>query len=153
MTIVERYHSRIRRAFEIIRKKAFDKEREYAFQMAVKAVKDSVSPDGLVPALLIFGALSRLCLPNDGPTDSALKRAVTLRKETTALWKSFASRQNCDALKTQNGPDVQDIHKTAVGALALVYRPEKTSGRERIRYSIFKVKISFCSHLKIRQLS
>lgn len=93
--------------------------------MSVKAVNDSVDPDGLVPTLLVFGSFPRLGLPSDPPTPSTFKRAVALRKATTEISKHFASRKVRDPLKTRNGPDVTDIHKTPISAPVLVYRPEK----------------------------
>lgn len=125
MSIVERYHTPIRRAYKIICQEAPDLSKECALQMSVKAVNDSVGPDGLVPTLLVFGALPRLGLPSDPPTPSTFKRAVALRKATAAMSKHFAARQVRDALSTRNGPDVTDIHNTPVGAPVLVYRPEK----------------------------
>jgi hypothetical protein len=67
-TIVDRYHSPIRRAFNIIRKEAPDLDPDAALQMTVKAINDSVGPDGLLPTLLMFGARPRLGLPADKPT-------------------------------------------------------------------------------------
>lgn len=93
--------------------------------MSVKAINDSVGPDGLVPTLLVFGALPRLGLPTDPPTPSTFKRAIALRKATKAMSKHFSSRQVKDALKVRNGPDVTEIHKTPIGAPVLIYRPEK----------------------------
>lgn len=124
MSIVERYHTPIRRAYKIICKEAPDLNKETALQMAVKAINDSVGPEGLVPTLLVFGALPRLGLPSDPPTPSTFKRAIALRKATATMSKHFSSRQVKDALKTRNGPDVTDIHKTPIGAPVLVYRPK-----------------------------
>ena len=60
MSIVERYHEPLRRSYRIIRSEAPDMDPESALQAAVKAVNDSVGPDGLVPTLLVFGALPNL---------------------------------------------------------------------------------------------
>lgn len=125
MTIVERYHSPIRRAYNIIQKECSSMDREECLQMAVKAINDSVGPDGLVPTLLVFGALPRLGLPTDNPSKSTFQRAVALRNATAAMSKHFAKRQVRGALHTRNGPDVTDIHKCPIGSPVLVYRPEK----------------------------
>lgn len=50
--------------------------------MAVKSVNDSVEPDGVVPNLLVFGAISHLGLPSDPPAPTKLKRAVAVCNET-----------------------------------------------------------------------
>lgn len=125
MSIVERYHAPIRRAYKIICDEAPDMDKDTALQMSVKAINDSVGPDGLVPTLLVFGALPRLGLPSDRPTPSTFKRAIALRKATSAMSKHFATRQVKGALNTRNGPDVTDIHTTPIGAPVLIYRPEK----------------------------
>ena len=56
--LVERYHTPLRRAYEIIRDELKDEriDKEMALQMAVKAVNDSAGPNGIVPTLLVFGA-------------------------------------------------------------------------------------------------
>lgn len=125
MTVVERYHAPLRKAFHIIRKEAPDMEKEEVLQMAVKAINDSVGPEGLVPTLLVFGALPRLGLPTDAPTPSTFQRATALRKATAEMSRHFASRQIKDALATRNGPDVSDIHTAPIGSAVLVYRPSK----------------------------
>ena len=58
---VERYYQSLRRAYEIIRNKLYDKvSLEIVLQMAVKAVNDSAGPDGIVSTLLVFGAYPRM---------------------------------------------------------------------------------------------
>lgn len=123
MSIVERYHSPLRRAFFVIKKKASNPDHYYALQLAVKEINDSIGSDGLVPTLLVFGALPRL--PTDKPTPSTYKRAFALRKATEAMSRHFAKRQVCDAMNARNGPVVTDIHTTPTGSPVLVYRPEQ----------------------------
>jgi len=53
---VEQYHAPLCRAYEIISSKLESTSKELILQMAVKAVNDSVGPDGLIPMLLVFGA-------------------------------------------------------------------------------------------------
>lgn len=65
MTIVERYHSPLRRVYQIIMKKASKTSKMEALQMTVKSINDSVGPDGIVPTLLVFGAHARLGLPTN----------------------------------------------------------------------------------------
>lgn len=72
MTIVERYHAPIRRALNTIYKEAKDIEQGVALQMAVKAINDSVGSNGLVPTLLVFGALPRPGLLTYRPIPSTL---------------------------------------------------------------------------------
>lgn len=91
-------------------------------QMTVKVVNDSVWPDTVVPTLLIFETLSRLSLPADTLSSSTIQRAIVLRKAMAEVWKTFASRQFCDALKSLNGPGISDSHTRPIVAPVLVYR-------------------------------
>lgn len=125
LTYVERYHEPIRKAYKCVKQEAPDLDSEAALQMAVKAVNDSTGPNGLVPTLLVYGALPRLGLPNDAPTPSTFKRAVALKHATNEVTKYFAKRQVKDALRTRNGPDTSDVHKAPIGSHVLVYRPKK----------------------------
>lgn len=127
MSIVERYHSPLRRAFNIIQKESPDTNFECALQMAVKAINDSFEPDGLVPTLLVSGAPPplRFGLPTDHPTTSTFKRAVAFRKATAAMTKHLLTRQLRNSLNTRNAPNVTDILSTLIGVHVLVYRLEK----------------------------
>ena len=51
-----RAHPVLRRAYQIITEELQDITKEQALQMAVKAVNDTASLDGLVPTLLVFRA-------------------------------------------------------------------------------------------------
>jgi hypothetical protein len=58
--IVERYHSPIRRAYLIITAEINGINKDTALQMAFKAINDSARPDGIVPTLLVYGALPQI---------------------------------------------------------------------------------------------
>lgn len=77
-----RYHEPIRRPLNLIEKKHVEIEIGKELQMAVKSIKDSVGQFGLTPTLLIFGALARLRLPADKPTQSMFRRAIALQNAT-----------------------------------------------------------------------
>ena len=80
MTYVERYHVPLKRAYAIIRKDLPKISDEEVLQYAVKAVNDSVGPDGLVPTLLVYGALPRLGLPTDKPAPGSLRTCICRAK-------------------------------------------------------------------------
>eukprot|EP00171_Calliarthron_tuberculosum_P009423 IDg9423t1 len=93
MGIVERYYTPIRRPYRIIRKESQNNlDHQICLQYAVKAVNDSVGPDGLVPTLLVYSALPMLGLESDTPSPSMEKRSSAIRKATNLLSK--ASRSN-----------------------------------------------------------
>lgn len=57
MSIVGRCHSPLRKVFKILKKESPDLNDDDALQMSVKAINDSIGPNGLVPTLVVFGAL------------------------------------------------------------------------------------------------
>ena len=58
--IVERYHSPVRRVYQIITSEVLSINKDVVLQIAFKAVNDSIGPDGLVPTLLVYKAYPRI---------------------------------------------------------------------------------------------
>lgn len=86
---VERYHLPLRRAFDIITKEIPSLDKTTRLQMAVKAVNDTVGPDGLVPTLLVFGAFPRMSR-EDRPTPSNTQRALVIRRAIAEVRKCYS---------------------------------------------------------------
>lgn len=57
MSLVERYHAPLRRAFITIRKEFPTFSFDDAVLAAVKSLNDSTGPDGIMPTLLVFGTM------------------------------------------------------------------------------------------------
>ena len=53
---VEQYYAPLRYVYEIISLELEDISEEFTLQMAVKAINNSISLDGLIPTLLVFSA-------------------------------------------------------------------------------------------------
>lgn len=127
MSIVERYHKPLRRAFEIIKEEINADNTEFSkamvLQMAVKAVNDTAGYDGIVPTLLVFGALPRLT-EMDPPAPSVVKRAAAIKKAMEEVSKLRAKRQVAGALRTRNGPITEDL---PIGSDVLVWRTHEKS--------------------------
>jgi hypothetical protein len=122
--IVERYHGPIRRAYNIITAEIPDIHKDMALQMAFKAINDSVGPDGLVPTLLVYGALPRMIQSDTSPT--VAQRSSALKKAMAEIQKLRAKRQVEDALNTRNGPSTTNIHDLPLNSDVLVWREGKT---------------------------
>jgi hypothetical protein len=119
---VERYHTPLRKAFEILYAELGTiSSKEAILQMAVKAVNDTAVPNGLVPTLLVFGAFPRVTLDSP-PTPSTLKRAEAITKAMKALRKLRAERQVRAALATRNGPNADDVLTAPLQTKMLVWR-------------------------------
>jgi hypothetical protein len=65
--------------------------------MAVKAVNDTVGPDGLVPTLLVFGTYPRMATTN-APSPTITERGKAITKAIKQITKLHAKRQVTDAL-------------------------------------------------------
>jgi hypothetical protein len=50
----------VRRAYKIIIAEIKGINKDIALQMAFKAINDTIGPDGIVPTLLVYGALPRI---------------------------------------------------------------------------------------------
>ena len=55
----ERYHAPLRRIFRKIRNEEPKLDMSIVLQLAVKAINDTMGPEGLVPSLLVFGCIPR----------------------------------------------------------------------------------------------
>jgi len=53
---VEQYYTLLRRIYKIISLELKNISKELTLQMAIKAINNSASLDGLIPILLVFGA-------------------------------------------------------------------------------------------------
>ena len=130
--MVERYHAPLRRAWNVIEldiPARNETQRSANLQASVKAVNDSAGPNGLVPILLIFGAMPRLGLSHDAATETITRRAAAVRRAMNELNRLKSYRQVQDALHTTNGPKTDDIKDFPLGGQVLVYREGKGAGK------------------------
>lgn len=109
MSLVERYHGPLRRAYKLIQSESPDLCDKEVLQIAVRSINDAIGTDGLVPTLLVYGTLPRLGFSTDKPTPSMQKRSTALRKAKQEMSKHFARCQISAATRTRNGPNTSDI--------------------------------------------
>jgi hypothetical protein len=121
MSIVERYHKPLRRAYEVLKDEMGGTDKAMLLQMAVKAVNDTAGYDGIVPTLLVFGAFPRMS-ELEPPAPSIAQRATAIKKAMAEVVKLRACRQVNDALQTRNGPSTDDIHALPLGSDVLIWR-------------------------------
>jgi len=89
--------------------------------MAVKAVNDTASPNGLVPTLLVYGAYPRIS--NLGPpTLSIMERAAAIRKVMAKIVKLRAKQTINNALYYHNGPNTTLVHNLPLNSEVLIWR-------------------------------
>ncbi|POS82721.1 hypothetical protein EPUL_004120, partial [Erysiphe pulchra] len=110
--LVERYHTPLRRAYEVISKDLGGTkiDRTSLLQMAVKAVNDTAGPDGLVPTLLVFSAYPRM-IESDPLTPSIFERAAAIKSAMKEVRKIRAKEQVRNALKMRKGPITSELKR------------------------------------------
>jgi hypothetical protein len=94
-------------------------------QMAVKAVNDTICPDGLVPTLLVYGAYPQMS-DLDPLTLSMTQHTKTIQRAMEEIAKIMARQQVNTALSHCNGPSITPIHDTAINSPVLVWREGQT---------------------------
>lgn len=92
MTYVERYHYSLKRAYAIIKGEARGLSNKEILQYAIKSLNDSVGPDGLVPTLLVYGALPPPVLP---PTNLHRESMTVLPLSEREQRRCHDSSPNC----------------------------------------------------------
>lgn len=125
MSHVERYHAPLRAAYNKIRDALPRSENDTeCLQLAVKAVNDTIGPEGLCPTVLVYGTLPRP--PRRTPADTQIQRAKTLDLAMDAVLKEQSKRRIAFALRHPSSPKAQEqeeqLSLLPSGAPVLVYR-------------------------------
>lgn len=77
----ERYHDPLRRIYQKIRFSEPGLELELVMRLAVKAMNDTMNPEGLVPSLLVFGVLPRFPpMSSELPRQQEIMRALEVAR-------------------------------------------------------------------------
>jgi len=87
--------------------------------MAVKAINNTASPNGLVPTLLVYGAylrISKLDLPAPSVTD----QAAVIRKAMAKIVKLRAKQTVNNAIHYRNGPNTTLVYNLPLNSEVLV---------------------------------
>ena len=87
--------------------------------MAVKAINNTASPNGLVPTLLVYGAYPRIS-KLDPPAPSIIERAAIIRKAITKIVKLRAKQTINNALYYRNRPNITLVYNLPLNSKVLV---------------------------------
>ena len=87
--------------------------------MAVKAVNDTASPNGLAPTLLVYGAYLRIG-KLDPPTPSVTDRAAIIRKVIAEIVKLQAKQTINNALYYRNRPNTTLVYNLPLNSKVLI---------------------------------
>ncbi len=115
-------------------------QKELALQMAVKAVNNTASPDGLVPTLLVYRAYLRMS-KLDPPAPSVTDRAAVIRKAMAEVVKLWAKQTINNALHHCNRPNTTLVHNLPLNSEVLVWRK---SGNWTGPYHLLAVEDETC---------
>ena len=87
--------------------------------MAVKAVNNTISPNGLVPTLLVYRAY--LWISNLDPSaPSITDRAAEIRKAMSEIAKLRTKQAVSSALNHCNGPNITLVHDLPLNSKVLI---------------------------------
>jgi len=108
--------------------------------MAIKAVNNTTSPDGLIPTLLVYGAYPRIS-NLDPPTPSITERAAAIRKAIAEIIKLRAKQTVNNALYYRNRPNTTLVHDLPLNSKVLIWRK---SGKWTRPYHLLAVENETC---------
>jgi len=89
--------------------------------MAVKAINNTASPNGLIPTLLVYGAYLRIS-KLDPPTPSVIDRAAIIQKVMAKIVKLRAKQTINNALYYRNGPNTTLVYNLPLNSKVLIWR-------------------------------
>jgi hypothetical protein len=89
--------------------------------MAVKAVNNTASPNGLVPTLLVYRAYPRIS-KLDPPAPSVIDQAAVIWKAMAEIVKLRAKQTINNALHHRNGPNTTLVYNLPLNSKVLVWR-------------------------------
>ena len=87
--------------------------------MAVKAVNNTASPNGLVPTLLVYGVYLRIS-NLDPSTPSIIERVAIIRKAIAEMVKLRAKQAINSALYYRNGLDITLVYNLPLNSKVLI---------------------------------
>ena len=87
--------------------------------MAVKAINNTVGPNGLVPTLLVYRAYLRIS-KLDPPAPSIIERAAIIRKAITKIVKLRAKQTINNALYYRNRPNITLVYNLPLNSKVLI---------------------------------
>ena len=108
--------------------------------MAVKAVNNTASPNGLVPTLLVYGAYLRIS-KLDPSAPSVIDRAAIIQKAMAEIVKLRAKQTVNNALYYCNGPNITLVYNLPLNSKVLI---QCKSGNQTRPYYLLAVEDETC---------
>jgi len=87
--------------------------------MAIKAINNTASPNGLVPTLLVYGAYLRIS-KLDPPAPSITDQAAIIQKAMAKIVKLQAKQTVNNALHYYNKPNTTPVYNLPLNSKVLI---------------------------------
>ena len=87
--------------------------------MAIKAINNTTSPNGLVPTLLVYRAYPKIS-NLDPPTPSIIEQAAVIQKAITEIVKLQAKQTINSTLHYHNGLNITSVHDLPFNSKVLI---------------------------------
>ena len=94
--IGEPYHQHLRQTFRKIMADHKKTDRDLALALAVKAMNDTLGPEGLVPSVLVFGQYPKFNIPSSKPSAKTTQISRKMVAETARKQNGETHGQNED---------------------------------------------------------
>lgn len=126
--IVESYNAPLRAAYEKIRDDLGHETTDEQFlEMAVHVINCTMGPEGICPAVMVFGTIPRPARRK--PSQTQLQRAQSIEEARAVVTRVKAKKRLEFGLKHSHGPKAKEqsaiLERLPAGSQVLVYRNEK----------------------------
>ena len=105
--IGERYHSVIGRLYNRVKADHPSITEEYALDVALKALNETMGVNGLTPTLLVYGVHPKLPLPDSASTAMAQHGRFRAQKLARDEYAKIVDEQRLRAVKRAQSPSIQ----------------------------------------------
>jgi hypothetical protein len=92
--------------------------------MAIKAVNNTVGPDGLIPTLLVFSTYPQITITNT-LSFIVIKRDKAIIKAIKQIAELYAKRQVINVLRQRNSLNISNTLDVLISKDVLVYKEDK----------------------------
>jgi hypothetical protein len=98
--------------------------KQFVLQMAIKTIKNTTGPDGLVLTLLVFGTYLQIATTNTSFL-MITEHSKAITKAIKQIAKLYAKKQVINALKQQNSLNINNTLNVLISKDVLVYKKDK----------------------------
>jgi hypothetical protein len=98
--------------------------KQFVLQIAIKAVNNTAGPDSLVSTLLVFSPYLQITITNT-PSLTVTEHSKAITKAIKQIVKLHVKKQVTNALKQQNGPNINNTLNVLINKNVLVYKKDK----------------------------